>query len=97
MNAKQYLDDIIPRLESGQGGKPPDCWIVYRTVPHNTPTGEPLAIYKLKKSLYKNLTRLDDANPSQYGITVGAWWFDDQANAPGERPGASTRKETNAN
>ncbi len=76
-SANEYLDKITSELEGGELGKP-DCWVVYKTVGlTDTPTGQPMAVYSRRESLYRNFKRLTEETDERYGITVGAWWFDD--------------------
>jgi hypothetical protein len=77
MTAKQYLDTLLPQLEALKENKTPDCYMIYRLSFSGVVIGEPVAIYKHKKSLYKNFSRLSKETPDKFGITVGVWWFDD--------------------
>jgi hypothetical protein len=73
----EYLDKAIAGVTGGIV-TPPDCWIVYKTLPpRDEIVGAPLAIYAKKESLYKCFESLCNRTSSRYGITLAAYWFDD--------------------
>ncbi len=77
MSIKDYLDKALAEMALDPNWtREPDCFIIHRLDALRIIVGQPLAIFRLRQSLYDQFEAI--TNSSRCSVIPGVWWFDDK-------------------